>query len=273
MPTWTGRMIGLIALVPMTVLPPVGGALLAQAKGVAAAAPADADYILGTGDVIEVAVLGRDDYRARVRVQTDGSVQLPLIGSIPATGRTTLQLRDQVRQALRSGGYFSNPVVSVEVTTFSSRYVTVLGEVAQPGLVPIDRGYRVSEIIARVGGVKDTATDAVTLRRANGTEQQLPIVALATGGPAEDPVVNPGDKLFVAQAKSFYIYGQVTAPGNYRLDPDMTLRKAIARGGGLTESGSEKRAKLYRDGQEIKRYKLNDPIQPGDVVVVGERFF
>ncbi len=245
----------------------------AQAADASAPTTADTGYILGTGDVIEVTVVGREDYKARVRVQTDGTVALPLIGSLTATGKTTLQLSAEIVKALKAGGYYEKPVISVEIASYSSRYVTVLGEVGSPGLVPIDRAYRVSEILARVGGAKPSAADDVTLRRATGEELNLPIVTLATGGAKDDPYVNPGDKLFLASAKTFYIYGSVAAPGVYKVDTDMSLRKALARGGGLTPSGSEKRVKVFRNGQEMKKVDLNAPVEPGDVVVVGERLF
>jgi polysaccharide export outer membrane protein len=198
---------------------------------------------------------------------------LPLIGRVDVAGQTALQLSESLRRALRSGGYFANPVVTVDIATYASRYVTVLGEVAQPGLVPVDRSYRISEILARVGGVRASAADNLRVRRVSGEEQEFPIISLALGGPAEDPQVNPGDKLYVPLAQTFYIYGQVNAPGNYRLDTNMTLRQAIARGGGLTAAGSENRVRVYRDGNELRKYSLNDGIRPGDTIVVGERFF
>lgn len=235
--------------------------------------PADDGYVLGTGDVIEVTVIGRPDYTSRVRIQTDGTVQLPLIEKVKASDHTTLSLADEVRQKLVAGGYFSKPAVTVEIVSYVTRYITVLGEVAQPGLVPIDRPYRVSEIVARVGGVRDNGSDVLMLRHEDGTEQELSLQSLATGGDKVDPLVQPGDKLYVPVAKSFYIYGQVPAPGNYKLERAMTLRMAIARGGGLTPSGSEKRTKVYRSGELVKGVELNDQLQAGDVVVVGERFF
>ena len=260
-----------IALVGLT-----GGALHAQTPAVAPAAAtvslADG-YVLGTGDVVEVSVLGREEFRPRVQVQTDGTIQLPYLNSIPAANRTVLKLREEIRQALKDGGYYANPVVAVNVATFASRYVTVLGEVGTPGLVPVDRAYRVSEILARVGGARESGSDTLALRRATGEEITLNIRKIATGGEADDPIVNPGDKLFIAAAETFYIYGQVTAPGTYRVDHDMNLLKALARGGGLTSLGSEKRVKVIRAGVEITRFKPTDTIKGGDVVVIGERFF
>lgn len=230
-------------------------------------------YVLGTGDVIEIAVLGREEFKPRVQVQVDGTVQLPYIGNVTAANKTVLTLRNEVRDKLKAGGYYANPAVNVTIVTFSSRYVVVLGEVGTPGIVPIDRSYRVSEILARVGGAKVAGADSVTLTRKTGETITLSIAEVATSGGDKDPVVNPGDKLFVAPPKTYYIYGQVSAPGSYPVDRAMDLRKALARGGGLTKMGSENRVKVIRKGLEIKNFKPSDPIVDGDVVVVGERFF
>jgi polysaccharide export outer membrane protein len=228
-------------------------------------------YRIGTGDVLEIGVVGREDYKARVQVLDDGNVQLPLINNVPAAGRTVLELRDAVGTALRSGGYFVNPAINVTVVNYSSRYVTVLGQVTSPGLVPIDRAYRLSEIIARVGGVSGTSVDRVSVTRQDGATAEYRIADLATGG--QDPFVADGDKIFVAPAKTFYIYGQVNAPGTYPIDPNMTLRMALARAGGLTNLGSEKRVRMVRGDEELRRVPLSETLREGDVIVVGERFF
>ncbi len=230
-------------------------------------------YVLGTGDIVEVAVLGREEFHPRVQVQTDGTIQLPLLHSVKAADLTVLQLRDSVRDLLKTGGYYTDPVVSVVVATFASRYVTVLGEVAQPGLLPVDRAYRISEILARVGGARATGDDEVQLRRANGDEMKLQVSDIASGGPDKDPFVNPGDKIFIAAAQVFYIYGQVSSPGSFRIERGMTYRMALARGGGLTARGSEKRIKVFRGGQQIKKIDLSGKVQGGDTIVIGERFF
>lgn len=230
-------------------------------------------YVLGVGDVVDVMVLGRPEFNPRVQIQTDGTLQLPFLGTVKASDLTVLQFRERVRTALIAGGYYAEPVVNVAVATYASRYVTVLGDVGQPGLVPVDRAYRVSEILARVGGAKDSGADLLTLRRATGEEIKLDLKNIAVGGPAEDPIVNPGDKIFIPKAETFYVYGQISRPGTYKIDQGMTLRKAIASAGGLTSMGSEKRVKVFRDGREIKKYDLGALIKNGDVIVIGERFF
>lgn len=245
------------------------------APACAQAAPPEetrAAYVLGKGDVIETAVLGRTDFTAKVQVQEDGTVQLPFVSTVPAAGRTVLALRDALRAMLMRGGYLENPAVSVTVASFGSRYVTVLGQVSQPGVVPIDRAYRLSDIVARSGGISNPSADAITLTRPDGSSRALSLRAIATAGPGGDPEVESGDKVFVAPAATFYIYGQVNAPGTYPVDRRMTIRMALARGGGLTALGSAKRVKLVRDALETKA-RLDDEIRPDDVIVIGERFF
>jgi polysaccharide biosynthesis/export protein len=86
-----------------------------------------------------------------------------------------------------------------------------------------------------------------------------------------------GDSLFVPRAEQFYIYGEVTTPNKYRVEPGMTVIEAIARAGGVTPRGSERRVDIKRrkpDGSyETFKAKLNTPLQPDDVVHVKESIF
>jgi polysaccharide export outer membrane protein len=238
----------------------------------AAAEPVLPEYILGPDDVINVEVLGRADFKTQARIGADGTIQLPLIGRIPAAERTSRTLGEEVRATLQAGGFFANPIVNVDVVSYTSRYVTVLGSVGAPGLVPVNRAYRLSEILARVGGVTGVAADYVILRPTNGPEKKLAIRDLATGDTSQDPFVSPGDKIFSPIADVFYISGQVNSPGSYPIPAGMTVRLAIARAGGLNAAGSERRVQVTRDGAKIKA-DLSAPVQAGDVIVVGERLF
>lgn len=234
---------------------------------------AEQSYVLGPDDVLEVQVLGRTDFNTRARVGADGKIQLPFLGTVVASGKTTRQLSDELGQALQAGGYFARPIMRVEIVSFASRYVIVLGAVANPGLVPVNRSYRLSEIIARVGGIRDNGADHVMVRPENGPERRISVQSLATGDITQDPYVTAGDKIFVPTADVFYISGQIKAPGAYPLSSSMTLRMAIAKGGGLTELGSDRRVKITRGGQRLDRIELDAGLQPGDVIVVGERLF
>lgn len=233
---------------------------------------APAGYRIGVDDILEVDVLGQSDFKTRTRVRADGTVTLPYLGAVQVRGETSISLANDLAAKLRAGGYYAKPIVSVEIVSFVSNYVTVLGQVGAAGLVPVDRSYHVSEIIARSGGMRQDAADFVILTHADGSSTKLDYKKLAQGGPDDDPVVTAGDKIFVPEVERFYIYGQVNAPGVYAIRSDMTLRRALAQGGGLTQAGSVKRVKVTRNGEEIK-LKLDDPILPGDTIVIGERLF
>lgn len=245
----------------------------ASPAGAAESTAADQTYVLGLADVISVSVLGRKDFTSvEGRISEDGTIQLPYLGSVPAAGRTTATFTDQVAQALERGGFFVKPVVKVDIKSFASRYVTVLGEVGKPGLVPIDRPYRISEVLARVGGLKDSGSDYVVVRKPDGSSKKLWVKEVASGDLAADPYVAPGDRIYAPVADLFYISGAVTKPGEYKLTQDMTVRLAIARAGGVNALGSDKKVKLTRKGAKIVA-KLDMPLQPGDVIVIGERLF
>ncbi len=238
----------------------------------AEAAP-DQTYILGPADVIEVSIPGRTDFTTRARIGEQGQIVLPFLASVTAAGKTTAQLAEEVGRDLQNGGFFSHPIVNVEIVSYGSKYVTVLGDAANPGLVPVDRAYHLSEILARVGGVKETGADYVILRPENGPDRRLEIENLATGDVSQDPYVSPGDKIFCPKADVFFVSGQVNLPGTYPLVSGMTVRMAVARAGGLNAAGSLGKVELTRHGVKLKQPDLNGKIEPGDIVVVGERLF
>src|SRR5205807_8503310 len=98
-------------------------------------------------------------------------------------------------------------------------------------LIPMDRPYRRSELLARVGGVREGAAEYIIVRSLNGEEKRYSIRQIATGDLSQDPYVKAGDKLFAPVAEVYYVYGQVKSPGVFPVAPDMTVRMARARAG------------------------------------------
>ena len=267
-----GRMARTVLMALIALLLGGPGFALAQPDPASSAAITNASgYSLGLRDVIEVAVLGRDDYKFQVQVQDDGNVPLPLIGSIPALDKQPLQLKSEIERRLVAGGYFVHPEVVVTLVTASSRYAVLLGEVVNPGLIALDHDYRLSEVLARAGGVK-AGSDAVSLTFPNGEAREYSLRAIATNA-SPDPVVAPGAKILVEPAAMFYIYGQIGTPGGYPAQPDMTVRRALASGGGLTPLGSSGKVKIFRGESVMRKVDPDTKVLPGDTIFVGEKFF
>jgi polysaccharide export outer membrane protein len=261
--------------------PATPGALSEPISGSASSAgmtsSGDRSYVLGVGDTIDVAVVGRSDFNTHARIGSDGVVLLPYIGALQTLKRSPGQLADDIRVALEKGGFFANPVVRVDVVGVVSRFVTVLGSVATPGLMPLDREYHLSEIVARAGGRSAAGADYLVLTHEDGKSENYKIEDLATtGGGSKDPVVINGDKIYVPAGEKQVVYmnGQVKSPGAYPAIDGMTVRMALVRAGGLTDSGSEKKVKVNRKGVELKGVKLDATlVQPGDIITVGESLF
>jgi polysaccharide export outer membrane protein len=251
--------------------PPVQSATASGTKTEAPVTERAAEYVLGPEDVIEFEVIGTPD-KTRARIYADGTLTTIFGIKINAAGRTPTQLATDLANALKVGGFYAAPVVNVEVVGYASRYVTVLGAVSAPGLVPINRSYRLSEILARVGGTRNDSAGYVIVRPENGSEKRYSVDKLAAGAIEDDPFVSAGDKIFFPVGEIFYIYGQVKAPGAYTLRADMTVAQAIGQGGGLTESGSGKKVKVRRGGKSVT-LNPDAKIEPGDVVTVRERLF
>ncbi|MFZ3484595.1 polysaccharide biosynthesis/export family protein [Sphingomonas sp. 3-13AW] len=257
----------------------LGGAAGAQVQEAAPAAVAasaglagtPADYALGPEDQIEVTIYGQPDMPLRLRIKQDGTVTLPLMGSVAAAGETPVALAEKIRTTLLQGGYLREPRVNVEVTSYVSRSVTLLGAVVRPGIYPLQGVQPLSRVLATAGGQRD-GSETVVLRRGDLPPQRFAIAAVAGGG-AGDPALQPGDLLFVPAAEHFYIYGQVRAPGSFPIRAGMTFRQALSQGGGPNDAGTQNRIRLTRQGQQSQIADLDAPIQDGDVMFVRERLF
>jgi polysaccharide export outer membrane protein len=160
--------------------------------------------------------------------------------------------------------------VNVALTTLRSRQVSVLGMVARPGRYPLDEtSLQLADVIAAAGGVLPTGAETVSVTR-DGKEQKVPLIGKGFA-------LQGGETVYVERAPVFYIYGEVTRAGAYRVEPNMSVMQAIAAGGGITPRGSDRRLKLRRAADNGKWYEtdvgLQERIRPDDVIYVREALF
>jgi polysaccharide export outer membrane protein len=187
-----------------------------------------------------------------------------------------------IEKALKSGGYFIDPHVSLNVLQSRSQRVSVLGKVHKPGRYTIDPKTTVFDLVARAGGAAEDGADYAYVLRPDGKGGvQRSTVSLAGFSGTTDSLatggLQGGDTLYIPQAEQFYIYGEVGQPSMYRLEQGMTVLQAVARAGGITPRGSERRIDIKRTGPDgryvIIHAKLAEQIRPGDVIHVKESIF
>jgi protein involved in polysaccharide export with SLBB domain len=119
------------------------------------------DYPIGAGDVISVSVPAMEELRDRTaRVSADGTVALPLIGTVQAGGLTEAQFRDELANRLKD--FMHQPEFEVFVKEYRSRQVAVVGALRQPGLVTL-KGSRqtILDAISEAGGLSPDAGDEI----------------------------------------------------------------------------------------------------------------
>nr|WP_240334268.1 polysaccharide biosynthesis/export family protein [Sphingobium estronivorans] len=227
-------------------------------------------YQLGPDDEVKIAVFGQPDLSTTTRIKEDGTVALALIGPVSARGKTTSQLAQDIAASYATGGFLAKPSVSVEVSNYVSRFVTVLGNVPQAGNYPLDRDYTVASMLAKAGGSSKDGANAVILTPADGSGPVRISLADMAGGAMR--TLKAGDTLFVPPAEKVYVYGQVQQPGAFTYVPGQSFRQALALAGGPTLAGSTKRIKVRREGKEIQA-NLDDPVKPEDVLIIREKLF
>ena len=225
---------------------------------------------LGVGDAIRVTVFQQPDLTTDARVTDKGTISMPLIGEIKVAGMSQQDAAKAIAGKLKGGKYLKNPQVSVATTTLRSRQVSVLGLVARPGRYALDESSsNLTDVIAAAGGIAAGGDERVTVMR-NGKAQKIDILAKGFA-------LQNGDTVHVERAPVFYIYGEVTRAGAYRVEPNMTVMQAIAAGGGITPRGSERRLKLRRPaaGGKVAESdaKLQDTVKADDVIYVKEALF
>jgi len=164
-------------------------------KLTAAATPGSSAYRIGPLDMIEVSVFKVPDMSKAVQVGDDGNISYPLIGEIPAAGRTTHELERDLAKRL-GDKYLRSPQVTVLVKEYNSQRITVEGSVKNSGVFPMKGRTSLVQSIAMAGGI-DTALgsgEVVIFRNIDGKRSVARFdLDAVKKGEAEDPELQPND--------------------------------------------------------------------------------
>jgi polysaccharide export outer membrane protein len=237
---------------------------------------------LGPGDSVTLHVFGQPDMDTVLGVADDGSIRIPLAGSVPVAGLSAESAARRVEKAFKDGGFFVDPHVTLTLTQSLSQRVSVLGEVRTPGRYPVDAKTNIIDLLAQAGGETEFASDTVYVLRtdAAGDVKRYPVnlkglANAATSAPTQ--LLRGGDSVYVPRAEQFFILGEVQKPSMYKLEPNLTVLQAISVAGGVTPKGSDRRVEIKRAGkngqQVVIKPKPNDLVQPDDVIRVKESIF
>ncbi len=134
-------------------LPAVGAQLADQA-----AAELPENYVIGLEDILSINVWKEPELSVKeVVVRPDGKISVPLIGDIQASDLTPMQLQERITDRMKE--YVAAPSVTVVVLRIGSRSVSIVGQVAKPGIYYLGSPMTVLELLARAGGIGPDAKE------------------------------------------------------------------------------------------------------------------
>jgi polysaccharide export outer membrane protein len=160
----------------------------------------DNEFRLGPEDVIEVSVYQDKELSTTVPIRPDGKISVPLVGEIPASGKTATELQKEITH--KYSQFIADPAVTIVVKEVNSPKVSVLGEVKNPGMFKIKDRATVLDAIAMAGGLTEYAKkDKVTVIRVDGSGELLYLkinLEDQIKGRRSDPFyVQPYDKIYI----------------------------------------------------------------------------
>lgn len=236
------------------------------------------EYRVGAGDTIGVQVFGEPQLSRDIFVPTGCHVDVELIGSIPACGRTPREIAEDIRVRY-SDGFLVQPRVIVDVKTFGSQRIEVRGAVKEPGIQVLMGPTTVSQAITAAGGPNGANVVDVDLVKRDGTVTSFQISQLDSA--EELTFLEAGDTVILRPGRLVYVEGEVKTVGPVPYCDGLTVSQALNLAGGpgpyaslrrvnvLTAKGVRIRVNL----QKVREGRASDLVLgPGDRVIVKRSF-
>ena len=261
-----------------------------------------AGYHIGPGDVLSLKIFagGEEQHTAQLTVSSQGTINVPFIGSIKAEGLTVSQLEKSITEPL-AADYLVDPEVTITVNEYHSLQYYISGAVGAPGLYEMKSQPTLMELIAKAGGLtanrgniayilrpseKSSAAKTKSADSNSATSPQKVDLKklLDQGDMSQNIVLQSGDVVYVPLSTSLnlaeskiYVEGEVQDPGAYDYQEGMTALSACIMAGGFSKFAAPNRARIIRqDGDEQKVIKIDlDDVKMGKIqdikILPGDR--
>lgn len=260
------------ALGDSAVTPPAGPP---PAQAAPAAAVASPDYIIHSGDQLNVQVFGDASLSQVVTVLPSGDIQYPLIGKVHVAGQSPDQAAKTIGHALMK--YVRKPVVSIILAQQGQINVLVLGGVQHPGKYQLTSAAKLTDAVSVAGGLAGTAQAYPTAKMTDysGQMREVSLQKLyGEGDTSLDLPVTDGSIVYIPSPVliDVEVSGAVDHPGEVELSQGDRLSMAIAKAGNSNNADADLNnihvTRTSPTGQ-IQNFNVNlyDSLQHGDTNV------
>jgi len=212
----------------------------------------DSNVHLGVGDLVELSVYDVPELSTRTRVSSTGDLYLPLVDYVHVGGLTIEDAERVIERRLDQGGFVRNPHVQLFVADYASDGVSVLGEVAKPGVYPVLGEQTLFNVISAAGGLSDRAGKSMTVTHRAQPDKpvSVPVSHNLEDHPESNVPVYAGDTIMVRRADVIYVVGEVSRPSGFLMDNNgrLSVLQAVALAGGTTTNAKMSGARIIRKG-------------------------
>jgi polysaccharide export outer membrane protein len=244
------------------------------------------DYQVGAEDLLGIMVYGQNSLNRQVRVNGQGEITMPLVGTVKVAGLTPTQIETRLEK-LYNANYLVNPQITVQVKEYRHQRVAVTGAVARPGSYEIIGPRTLLEVLSLAGGFINQgyptgggaqAGDVVNVIRYNNASDLSRAMTAGETKPfapktktmvidlhrlvsGQDPALNiavqNGDVVNVPFAGTAYILGGVRKPGSISVKDNLTVSQAVAMAGGIDPILGTNNITIMRFNRQGKAISIN----------------
>lgn len=270
--------------------------------------PADTirpNYVLGPNDQVLIRAPEAEEIDNRpFRVDSDGNINLPLVGRVHAAGMTLQELEADLVRRLRE--YIREPQVFVQIVQYRSEPVFFVGLFAKPGVYPLQGNRTLIEMLSAVGGTLPNAARQIKITRQLeygpiplpdaivDPQKKISTVEISLGSlsqnlsPEENILLQPYDQISVARAEMVYVNGEVARVGGQELGErdSLSIAQVLTQAGGFTANAKKDKVRILRPiegtsrravievnvAQLFEGKALDVPLLPGDIVYVPRSY-
>lgn len=213
---------------------------------------------IGVGDMVQVNVFDTPELSAKLRVNADGAVELPVAGSTAVTGLTPQQAAEAIAKRLKEAQIMTDPRVTVTIVEYATQEISVLGEVKNPGNYLLLGPHSLYNALSAAGGTNEKAGGDIVITHVADPQNPENIRVDSPNYSKLQRLTNvsAGDVIFVSRAGSVYVLGAVFRPGEFAMagGKRITVLEAIALAQGTNSDAALTRASIIRktgDGTKI----------------------
>lgn len=236
--------------------------------------------VIGPNDALNIFVPAAEEMSKTWRVTSTGELNLPLVGTVSAAGKTVDEIERTLTEGLKA--FIRDPQVTVSIVDFRSQPVTIMGAVAAPGKLQLEGRKTLLDVLMTVGGPRDAGPTLTLTRKADQGPIPLPEAreeehgqysvatldlndVLAADTPAANVVIQPQDFISVSPKplpKLVHIIGEVQKSGAVELvqQQSVSLIQAVAAAGGVTHTAALRKTVImhvYKEGVRTKIARID----------------